>query len=94
MHLAHAPFRAVELRRWLVRATNTGISAVIDPAGRVVQELGLFEEGVLVAQIATSREQTLYARFGDVPILALLLGAAAGALALGRRPRSAAGPAP
>lgn len=84
MHLAHAPFRAVELRTWVVRATNTGISAVIDPAGRVVQRLGLFEEGVLVADVATARGRTPYGRFGDAPVLALLVAASLACL-LGRR---------
>jgi len=94
MHLAHAPFRAVELRTWVVRATNTGISAVVDPAGRVVQRLGLFEEGVLVADVATAGARTAYARFGDGPILALLVAAAAASLFPGRRQPGGAGRTP
>jgi len=72
MHFAHAVFRAVELRRWIVRATNTGISAVVDPTGRVVSRLPLFEEGVIVEEIRASRAQSFYGRHGDTPILALL----------------------
>jgi apolipoprotein N-acyltransferase len=89
-HLAHAPFRAVELRRWVVRATNTGISAFVDPAGRIVSRLGLFEEGVLRGRVEPRRARTLYARFGDAPWLAFMALCVAGALlqGAGRSPRS------
>ena len=93
-HLAHVPFRAVELRTWIVRATNTGISAVIDPSGRVLRELGLFREGVLDAEVAASDEQTLFSRYGDAPVLATLMALALGALALGRGSGAGAGPRP
>jgi apolipoprotein N-acyltransferase len=76
MHLAHAVFRAVELRSWVVRGTNTGISAVIDPGGRVVARLGLFEEGTLAARVGEAAPETFYARFGSVPCL-IGLGACA-----------------
>jgi apolipoprotein N-acyltransferase len=81
MHLAHAPFRAVELRRFVLRGTNTGISAVIDPHGRVTARAGLFEEGVLAADVRTQRRQTFYARHGDAPVLAAVGLAAVLALA-------------
>jgi apolipoprotein N-acyltransferase len=90
MHLAHAPFRAVELRRFILRGTNTGISAVVDPHGRVTARAGLFEEGVLAADVRTQRRETFYGRHGDAPVLAAAGLAAALALGLGR-PRSAAG---
>jgi apolipoprotein N-acyltransferase len=87
MHLAHVPFRAVELRSWIARATNTGISAAIDPKGRVVSRLPLFEEGVMVAELEASRESSFYARHGDLPVLALLGALVAGAI-VRRLPRS------
>ena len=49
MHLSHAIFRAVETRSWVVRGANTGISAAIDPFGRVRAEIPAFQEGTLVA---------------------------------------------
>jgi apolipoprotein N-acyltransferase len=88
MHLAHAVFRAVELRTWVVRAANTGISALVDPRGRVSERLGLERRGSLHGEVRESRATTLYARAGDAPALALL--AAAGGAALLARPRTRA----
>ena len=59
----------------MVRAANTGISAVIDPLGRVVTELGLGLEGVLDSNLPSAIPPTIYARVGDIPA-ALLIAAA------------------
>ena len=80
-HLAMAAVRAVENRKWLLRAANTGISAVVDPAGRVRASAPLDTGQILRARIAPARGRTLYARSGDVvgnacAILALLVTAA------------------
>jgi apolipoprotein N-acyltransferase len=81
MHLAHAVFRALELRSFVVRGTNTGISAVIDPRGRVVARLGLFEEGILAAKVGPAEGTSFYARFGSAPcVFALALCALLAAL--------------
>jgi apolipoprotein N-acyltransferase len=85
MHFAHLPFRAVELRTWIVRATNTGISAAVDPRGRVVARLPVFEEGVFVAEVRASRASSFYGRHGDAPVLALLGALVLAALAALRR---------
>lgn len=58
-------FRAVEQRRWLVRASTSGPSALISPWGRVVARTSLFAEETLVGAIAAREDQTLYARVGD-----------------------------
>jgi apolipoprotein N-acyltransferase len=71
LHFLHARFRAVELRTWAVRAANTGISAVIDPGGRVVASLPIFAEGTLHAEVGPALGPTFYARFGDAPVLLL-----------------------
>ena len=94
MHLAHAVFRAVELRTWIVRGTNTGISAVLDPAGRVVVRSQLFREGVLSAEVRTSTRDTPYARHGDAPLLAALALLAGIALGAGWLQRTGAGARP
>jgi apolipoprotein N-acyltransferase len=69
LHFLHSRFRAVELRTWAVRAANTGISAVIDPGGRVVASLPIFAEGTLHAEVGPALGPTFYARFGDAPVL-------------------------
>jgi apolipoprotein N-acyltransferase len=52
----------------LVRAANTGISAVIDPAGRIVRSLPLGIEGVLDAQLPRPIDAPIYARIGDAGV--------------------------
>jgi len=83
-HAAMAVFRAVETRRHLARAATTGISAVVDPYGRVVAALAPDEPGVLHAHVDGRTGLTPYARLGDVFALGCLLVAAA-ALAWLRR---------
>lgn len=76
-HLMQARLRAVEEGLPLVRAANSGISAVIDPYGRILGSLPLGQEGVLDQSLPKSLEFTIYARFRDVfftiLVVALLL---------------------
>jgi apolipoprotein N-acyltransferase len=72
MHLGQAALRAVELDTWVVRGANTGISAVVDPRGRVVSRLGLFKRGTLRATVYPAGPDTVYGRVGDGPVLACL----------------------
>jgi apolipoprotein N-acyltransferase len=65
-HLAMAAFRAVESRRYLARAANTGITAVVDPRGRVLDPTRLFDTTVLVREVPFVAESTFYVRHGDV----------------------------
>ena len=65
IHLAMAKLRAVENRRYLVRATNSGVSAVIDPAGRIVARTGVLTRENLRAVVHALDGQTVYARLGD-----------------------------
>jgi apolipoprotein N-acyltransferase len=65
-HYAMARFRAVENHRFLVRAANTGISAIIDPLGREIARTDLMEASVLVGEVRGLSELTFYARHGDV----------------------------
>lgn len=74
-HFAQARLRAVEQGLPLVRAANTGISAVVDPFGRIVASLPLGQEGVLDAPLPGATSQPLAARFGDLVALLLCVGA-------------------
>ncbi len=65
-HLSLATFRAIENRRFLVRATNTGVSAIVDPVGRILQATSLDRPEVLVADVARLHGETPYQRYGDV----------------------------
>jgi apolipoprotein N-acyltransferase len=66
-HLQQARMRAIEQGLPIVRAANTGISAVIDPLGRIVARLGLGIEGVLDSGLPLAAPPTIYARVGDFP---------------------------
>jgi apolipoprotein N-acyltransferase len=72
-HLRQARVRAIEEGLPLVRAANSGISAIVDPLGRVVRSLPLGVEGVLDAPLPQAIAPTLYARFGDGPAAALVV---------------------
>jgi apolipoprotein N-acyltransferase len=82
-HLQQARLRAIEEGLPVVRAANTGISAVIDSAGRNVARLGLGIEGVLDAGLPAALPPTVYARIGDIPAATMM--AAALLLVLRRR---------
>lgn len=81
MHLALARLRAIEHRRWLVRATNSGISALVDPSGAVLASTGVLTRENVRGTVRLRDDSTLYGRFGDWPgwlaLLALTLTAAA-----------------
>jgi apolipoprotein N-acyltransferase len=71
-HFQQARVRAIEEGLPIVRAANTGISAVIDPLGRVISSLPLGVEGVLDSSLPRRIEPPLYARLGDRPIAVVL----------------------
>ncbi len=66
-HLGLAQFRAVEHHRYLVRGTNSGVSAVIDPVGRVVAHSRTFHSEGIASSIRWLRGATMYETLGDVP---------------------------
>jgi apolipoprotein N-acyltransferase len=71
-HLQQARVRAIEEGLPLVRAANTGISAVIDPVGRIVARLDLGAEGVLDSGLPAAIAPTVYARSGDLPAAVMI----------------------
>lgn len=63
-HSAMAPARAIEYRRWVVRAASSGVSQIIDPFGRVKESLGVGLTGTISAEVERRSLLTFYASFG------------------------------
>ncbi|MEA3465285.1 MAG: apolipoprotein N-acyltransferase [Thermodesulfobacteriota bacterium] len=69
-HLAMTRFRAVENRVWIARCANTGVTAIVDPTGRVVKHSRLFHAETVEGVVYFCDETSLYTRTGDtVPLL-------------------------
>ncbi len=64
-HLSMTIFRSVENRLYLVRAANTGISAVVDPKGRIVAQTDIFVRDKISDNVRLLSISTIYAKFGD-----------------------------
>ena len=64
-HLSYSRLRAIESRKWLIRSANTGISAVIDPLGNVIESRGWNEQAVIKHSVQLNEESTIYTKFGD-----------------------------
>jgi apolipoprotein N-acyltransferase len=73
-HFSMAAFRAIENRRFLARAANTGISGFIDSNGRSMGTTALFEEASLAAHVALLEDKTWYSSWGDWPMALLCFG--------------------
>ena len=84
-HLASARMRAIEEGLPVIRAANTGISAVIDANGEIVARLDTGERGIIDASQPSARPPTLYARLGNWTLLALIVTCWAGSWAAGRQ---------
>jgi apolipoprotein N-acyltransferase len=86
-HFAQAILRAVENRRFMLRAATTGISGIIDPYGRVIAQTEIMTKTFLTGKVTPREDLTFYARFGDL-FSFICLTAAGGAfiLALFKRP--------
>ena len=81
-HLSYSRLRAIETRRWVARCGNTGVSAIIDPAGRILDRTPWWEPAVLEGEVQLLQGQTFFVRYGDMVgrvavFLFLLVGAAA-----------------
>lgn len=72
-HLSMLTLRAVENRRWIVRAANTGISGIVDPCGRLRSEISLFQQGVLFDKVPRVRIKSFYLTYGDGFVVACSL---------------------
>jgi len=65
-HLTIAIFRAIENRTYMIRAANTGISAIVNTAGEIVSRTGLFERKVLSGTVKFTHHRTFYSRYGNI----------------------------
>jgi apolipoprotein N-acyltransferase len=83
-HLQMARMRAIETGRYMLRATNTGITAVIDHHGRIVEQAPQFKVASLAAQAVPRQGATPYVRWLDWPVLGLLAALFLSLLALRR----------
>jgi apolipoprotein N-acyltransferase len=92
-HLQQARIRAIEQGLPMVRAANTGISAVVDPVGRIIDSLPLGTDGVLDARLPQPMPLTPYARMGDLPTGLVLAFAIAVVMRSRRRPAAEKQPA-
>ncbi|WP_437282606.1 apolipoprotein N-acyltransferase [Sorangium sp. So ce375] len=85
IHLALAKMRSIEHRRYLVRATNSGVSAIVDPVGRVVTHSETFKEQSLLGEARFMHGRTVYGIVNDIPWYVAAVVSAA--MALFTRPK-------
>jgi apolipoprotein N-acyltransferase len=71
-HLQIARMRAIETGRYLLRATNSGVTAIVAPDGRLIKQAPLFETTTITSEIYPMRGATPYVKFGDRPVILIL----------------------
>ncbi len=91
VHLAVARARAIENKRFVLRATNNGLTSIIDPFGRVVAEAPFGKEAVLRGRVVALDADTLYLLTGDLLGWLSIIAALVGALAIASRGAPPAG---
>ncbi|QYA23999.1 apolipoprotein N-acyltransferase [Gramella sp. MT6] len=73
-HLSYARLRAVETRRYVARSANTGISAIINARGDIIESLGYEKQGTITGKVGLSDEKTFYVKYGNyIPRIAQFL---------------------
>lgn len=72
-HFAQARMRTIETGIPLIRAANTGVSAIVDGYGRVIHKLSIFEKGVIDGNLPQRIDRTIYGSFGDIFVIIAML---------------------
>jgi len=72
-HLQMAQMRALEAGRWMIRATNNGVTALIDPFGRITTQVPQFQQAVMYGEVVPMQQLTPYLQWRSWP-LAILCG--------------------
>ena len=67
-----AQMRALENGRWLLRATNNGVTGIVNPRGEITAALPQFEASVLRGEFEVMKGRTPFSKLGDIPVLFLL----------------------
>jgi apolipoprotein N-acyltransferase len=62
----------VETRLYLVRAANTGVSAIVDPQGEIIAQTNIFDKAAIKENVKYSNIQTIYVKYGDVLVFVCL----------------------
>lgn len=88
-HFSAAVFRAIETRRYVIQAANGGVSGLIDPAGHVIAETRV--EETASGTVVPRSDRSLYARWGDLPLLVLACLGCAASIGLRLRDRKRSG---
>jgi apolipoprotein N-acyltransferase len=73
-HLSYARLRAIETRRWVARSANTGISAIINDVGQIVEQQPWNKAAIIKYNIPLNNKITFYVKYGDYILLTGLLG--------------------
>ncbi len=73
-HLQMAQMRALESGRWMIRATNNGVTALIDPQGRITAQIPQFQQAVLYGDVQPMQGLTPYLRWRAWPLVVLCVG--------------------
>ncbi len=93
-HFSITKFRAIENRIWYARAANDGVTAIIDPYGRIVRILPIKEEGYLIGEVGPRLRTTFYTRYGNilpkVSVAVLVISFVSSIVFLVKRPSRAA----
>ena len=83
-HLQMAQMRALEAGRWMIRATNNGVTGLINPYGQITVQIPQFERGILYGEVVPMHNLTPYLEWRSWPLIILCLGLFGWALLAGR----------